>query len=61
LKDPSFDIKAGALQAMIALGDARVIPALEELAKQPGLPPFATQFINGAINQIRNANKPGEK
>jgi aminopeptidase N len=61
LKDPSFDIKAGALQAMMALGDVRAIPALEELAKQPGLPPFALQFINGAINQIRNANKPGEK
>ncbi len=62
LQDSSVEIKFGALQAMIALGDARAIPVLEEFAKQPGLPPFAIQFINGAINQIKkNSGKTGEK
>ncbi|MEW6127790.1 MAG: M1 family aminopeptidase [Acidobacteriota bacterium] len=56
LKDPSPQIKFTALQALITLGDARAIPAIEELAKSPGLPPFANQFITNAINQLKAAS-----
>jgi aminopeptidase N len=59
LKEPSLQIKFNAVQALIALGDPRAIPAIEELAKSPGLPAFANPFITNAINQLKNPQ--GEK
>ena len=59
LKDPSLQIKFSALQALMVLSDPRAIPAIEALAKTPGLPAFATQFITSAINQLKNPQ--GEK
>ena len=61
LKEKSLQVRFNALQALAKLGDARAIPALEELQKSPDVPPFARQFVNGAINQIKNQNKAGEK
>ncbi len=59
LKDPALQIKFSALQALMILSDPRAIPAIEELAKTPGLPAFANQFITNAINQLKTAQ--GEK
>jgi len=61
LKEKSLQVRFNAMQALAKLGDARAIPALEELQKSPDVPPFARQFVNGAINQIKNQNKGGEK
>jgi aminopeptidase N len=61
LKEKSFQIKFAAIQALAKLGDKRAIPALEEMLKSPDLPAFGKQIITGAINQINNAKKEGEK
>jgi HEAT repeat protein len=61
LKEKSLQIRFNALQALGKLGDQRAIPALEELAKLPDLPPFAKPFIAGIINQLKNAKPPEEK
>jgi len=58
LKEPSLQAKFGALQALGKLGDPRAIPALEELAKSPDIPPFGKQMIAGTINQLK---KEGQK
>jgi aminopeptidase N len=60
LKDKSLQIRFNALQSLGKLGDQRAVPALEELAKTPDLPPFAKPFIAGIINQLKNA-KPAEE
>ncbi|HLG17989.1 MAG TPA: M1 family aminopeptidase [Blastocatellia bacterium] len=64
LKEESLQTVFAALQAVGSLGDARAIPALEELAKKPpaGVPEgMARQFIGGVINRLKNAAKQGEK
>lgn len=61
LKEKSLQIKFNALQSLGKLGDQRAIPALEEFAKAPDLPPFAKQFVGGIINQLKNAKPPDEK
>ena len=61
LKEKSLQIRFNALQALGKLGDQRAIPALEEFAKSPDIPPFAQQFIVGAINQLKNAKPPEER
>ena len=61
LKEKSPQARFAAVQALAKLGDQRAIPALEELAKSTDLPAFAKQIITGAINQIKNAKKEGQK
>jgi aminopeptidase N len=53
----SPQLKFSILNAIVALGDARAIPLLEEALKEPGLPPFAIQFITSTINQLKNPTK----
>jgi aminopeptidase N len=61
LKEKSFQIKFAAIQSLAKMGDKRAIPALEEMLKSPDLPGFGKQIITGAINQINNAKKEGQK
>lgn len=61
LKEKSLQIRFNALQAIGKLGDPRAIPALEELIKASDVPPFARPMITGAINQLKNAKKEGQK
>jgi aminopeptidase N len=61
LKEKSLQTRFNAVQALGKLGDQRAIPALEELAKSSDIPAFAKQIIAGAINQIKNPKKEGQK
>ncbi len=61
LKEKSFQTRFNAVQALGKLGDQRAIPALEELAKSSDIPAFAKQIVVGAINQIKNQKKEGQK
>ncbi len=61
LKEKSFQARFASVQALAKLGDQRAIPALEELARSSDIPAFAKQIIAGAINQIKNAQKEGQK
>jgi aminopeptidase N len=56
-KAASMQLKFSALNAIVSLGDARAIPVLEEIAKEPGLPPFAVSFITNSIQQLKNPVK----
>lgn len=53
----SMQLKFNVLNAIVTLGDARAIPVLEEVAKEPGLPPFAVSFITNSIQQLKNPVK----
>ena len=61
LKEKSLNVRFNAVQALGQLGDPRAIPALEEMAKSPDVPGFGKQIITGAINQIKNAKREGQK
>ena len=61
LKDSSLQIRFSAVQALGLLGDARAIPALEEMARAGDLPSFAQNVIMFTIARIRNASKQEEK
>jgi aminopeptidase N len=56
-ESPSLQLKFTVLQAFSALGDVRAIPFLEKALKEPGLPPFAVQFLTNTINQLKNPTK----
>jgi aminopeptidase N len=56
-ESPALQLKFSVLQALSALGDARAIPFLENALKEPGLPPFAIQFLTNTINQLKNPAK----
>jgi aminopeptidase N len=53
----SVQLKFNILNALVALGDTRAIPVLEEALKEPGLPPFVVGFINSTITQLKNPAK----
>jgi HEAT repeat protein len=61
LKEKLLQTRFNALHAIGKLGDQRAIPALEELAKSSDIPAFGKQIITGAINQIKNPKKEGQK
>jgi HEAT repeat protein len=64
LKEHSLQLLFNAVQALSALGDARAIPALEEMIKTPptGVSPgMAEQFVGGVINHLKNVEKAKEK
>ena len=62
LKDPEFDQSlAMAAFALTKIGDAKVIPVLEEFSRRPDLPPTIRQFVVQAISRLAGQTKEGEK
>ena len=61
LKEQSRQILFSAVQALGTLADPRSIPALEEFAKRPDVPPFARQMVIMVINRIKNAAKENQE
>jgi aminopeptidase N len=61
LQERSEHIVFGAVQALVALGDQRAIPALEELSKRPDLPGFARLVITGAISRLKKGSDEAGK
>ncbi|MGH9760067.1 MAG: HEAT repeat domain-containing protein, partial [Blastocatellia bacterium] len=57
LKEPSEQVVFAAVQALGELGDARAIPAIEELETRPDLPGFVKPFLDNVINGIKNKQK----
>lgn len=57
LNEASLNVRVAALQALSTLGDARAIPALEDLAKTGDLPDLVKQWLNYTLARIRSANK----
>ncbi|HKV38682.1 MAG TPA: M1 family aminopeptidase [Blastocatellia bacterium] len=54
LKEHSDQIVFAALQSLGALGDARAVPALEELNERPDIPGFAKGFIEAVIRRLKS-------
>jgi aminopeptidase N len=61
LKETSRQISFSAVRALGALGDQRAIPALEEFAKRPDLPPYAKPMITMTVNRLKNAAKQNQE
>jgi aminopeptidase N len=60
IKEKSLSVRFNAVQALGQLGDPRAIPALEEMAKSSDNSAFKLTIL-GAVYQIRNAKKEGQK
>ncbi len=57
-REKPIQARITAIQALVALGDARAIPMLEELAKSSELPDAIKQIINSGIGRMKNPQKP---
>lgn len=61
LKEPSLQVKFNAIAGLVALGDPRAVPLLEELARQPGLPSQLSQYIAAAAANLKERGNAGRK